>query len=134
MTTKILLIDDDEDELWIFTEALKEIDDSIDCLSAISAEQGLKLLHQSLPDFIFLDMNMPVLNGFQLLEVIKRDNRLKEIPVIMYSTGITETFATAAMSKGAFGCIKKENTIDDLAIKLKRFVSGKQSVQIVSPE
>ena len=47
MNMKILLIDDDEDEQWIFAEALKEIDDSIDCLSALNAQQGLKLLTQS---------------------------------------------------------------------------------------
>ena len=131
MNMKILLIDDDEDEQWIFAEALKEIDDSIDCFSALNAQQGLKLLTQSSPDFVFLDMNMPVINGFQLLEIIKKDDRLRDIPVIMYSTGINETFARVAVSKGASGCIKKENTITDLAHMLKKYVSGENSVTAI---
>jgi CheY-like chemotaxis protein len=132
MGTKILLIDDDEDEQWIFTEALKEIDDSIDCSFALSAHQGLRLLKQSLPDFIFLDINMPILNGFELLEFIKRDDRLKRIPVVMYSTGINETLANVCMSKGVFACIKKENTIRELAETLKKFVSRKKSLEAIN--
>ena len=119
MNKKILLIDDDEDEQWIFTEALKEISNSITCLYAITAKEGLELSKQSLPDYIFIDINMPFSNGLQCLELIKSDDRLKEIPVIIYSTGINNTVIYAAMNKGAFACIKKENTIDDLAKKLK---------------
>jgi len=116
---KILLIDDDEDEQWIFMEALKEISSSFICVFAITAKEGLELSKQSPPDYIFIDINMPFLNGLQCLELIKSDDRLKETPVIIYSTGINNTIIYAAMSKGAFACIKKENTIEDLAKKLK---------------
>ena len=119
MNKKILLIDDDEDEQWIFTEALKEISGSIKCLHGITAKEGLELSKQSLSDYIFIDINMPILNGLQCLELIKSDDRLKEIPVIIYSTGINNTIIYAAMNKGAFACIKKENTISDLVKKLK---------------
>ena len=115
----VLLIDDDEDEQWVFTEALKEIDDSIECYFALTAHQGLKLLNQSFPDFIFVDVNMPVFNGLQFLQLVKEHKSLKNIPVIMYSTGINETFAHIAMSKGAFASIKKQNTIRELADVLK---------------
>lgn len=62
---------------------------------------------------------MPFLNGLQCLELIKSDDSLKETPVIIYSTGINNTIVYAAMNKGAFACIKKENTIDDLVKKLR---------------
>ena len=75
---------------------------------------------------------MPLINGFQLLEIIKKDYRLRDIPVIMYSTGINETFANVAVSKGASGCIKKENTITDLADVLKKYVAGTNSAKAVS--
>ena len=119
MNKKILLIDDDEDEQWIFTEALKEISNSIKCLYACTAKEGLELSKQSPPDYIFIDINMPLLNGLQCLELIKSDDRLKITPVIIYSTGINDTIIYAAVTKGAFACIKKENTIKDLAEKLK---------------
>ena len=119
MCKAILLINDDEDEQWIFTEALKEISNSIKCLYAVTAEEGVKLSKQSLPDYIFLDINMPVLNGLECLAFIKKDESLKEIPVIIYSTGINDRIAYAAMGKGAFACIKKEYTIKDLVKTLK---------------
>ena len=119
MNTKILLIDDDEDEYWIFKEALKEIDDSSECFYAITANQGLKFLNQGLPDFVFVDVNMPFVNGLEFLDLIQKDDRLKEIPVVLYSTGIDNTIVYAAMNKGAFACIKKQNTIKDLVKKLK---------------
>ena len=105
MNKKILLIDDDEDEQWIFTEAVKEISNSIKCLYACTAKEGLELSKPSPPDYIFIDVNMPLLNGLQCLELIKSDDKLKETPVIIYSTGINNTIIYAAMSKGAFACI-----------------------------
>jgi len=120
MSKKVLLIDDDEDEQLIFTEALKEINDSVKCFCVINAEEAIRFLHQSMPDFVFLDVNMPVLNGFDCLDLIKKDEKLKRIPVIMYSTGMDEAIARSAIRKGAFACIKKENTIGELAKTLKK--------------
>ena len=72
-----------------------------------------------LPDFVFVDVNMPFVNGLEFLDLIKKDDRLKELPVILYSTGIDNTIVCAAMNKGAFACIKKQNSIKDLVKKLK---------------
>jgi len=119
MINKILLIDDDEDEYCILQEALKEIDGSIECVYAITANQGLKFLNQGLPDLVFVDLNMPFVNGLEFLDLIKKDDRLKEIPVVLYSTGMDNTIVYAAVNKGALACIKKQNTIKDLVKKLK---------------
>ena len=119
MCKKILLIDDDEDEQIFFTEALKEINVSVKCFCAVTAEEGMKLLKHFLPDVIFLDMNMPVLNGLECLELIKKDDGLKKIPVIIYSTGMDEHMFKDATRKGAFTCIKKKDTIKELASTLK---------------
>jgi CheY-like chemotaxis protein len=117
MMKKIVLIDEDEE--LILTEALKEINDSFKCFCAITAEEGIKLSKQLSPDYIFLDMNMPGLDGFECLDLIKKDHSLKGIPVIMYSTGMNNTIAHAAMGKGASGCVKKESSIKDLVKTLK---------------
>ncbi len=87
--TNVLLIDDDHDDHEFFVEAIREIDESINCQSMFDSEEALKFLkddsHQ-LPDLIVLDTNMPKLNGRQILTELKKDPALMHIPVVMYST------------------------------------------------
>jgi CheY-like chemotaxis protein len=85
----VLIIDDDDDDRALFSDALKEINNSIKYLSAKSGMEGLALLKNEkimLPDLIFLDLNMPTLNGKQCLTEIKKDPKLIHIPVVVYST------------------------------------------------
>src|SRR5687768_10254806 len=86
---RLFIIDDDIEDQEIFMEALKEIDSSIQCFCATNGEEALNQLEREviiLPDLIFLDMNMPKLNGKQVLRELKNTRTLKSIPVIMYST------------------------------------------------
>ena len=85
----IMIIDDDHDDRSIFLDAVAHIDHSIICIQASDGIQGVKMLKcdkQILPDYIFLDLNLPRLNGFQCLAEIKKDPRLLRVPVIIYST------------------------------------------------
>jgi CheY-like chemotaxis protein len=84
MYRKILLIDDDEDEQFFFMEALKEIDAPVTFFFAPTADEGIKLLKFLLPDIVFIDINMPVINGFDCLEIIKTDSSINKIPIIIY--------------------------------------------------
>jgi CheY-like chemotaxis protein len=85
----ILIIDDDQDDRSLFSDAVAEVDDSITCIHASDGIEGVEKLkcgNPLLPDFIFLDLNMPRLNGVKCLEEIKKDPRLLKVPVIIYST------------------------------------------------
>lgn len=84
----ILAVDDDPDDFEFFSEAVKEIDQSIVVLKATNGQEALAVLESqsSKPDYIFLDINMPLMDGRQCLQKIKSDEELKDIPVIMYST------------------------------------------------
>src|SRR5438105_13236231 len=85
----ILMVDDDEDDRILFFEAASEVSKSIRCLSAEDGEKALNMLqseHALLPDYIFLDLNMPRLNGKQCLVEIKKTKRLMHIPVIIFTT------------------------------------------------
>ena len=89
MDVKVLLIvDDDRDDRYFFRNAVKEIDPAIECQEAPDGLEALIQLRNSkiLPDFIFLDLNMPGMNGKQCLAELKKDARLASIPVIIYST------------------------------------------------
>ena len=83
-----LLIDDDSEECEIFQYALEELKLPIECYLATSGKQALEdLKHRRLrPDYIFLDLNMPKMDGTQCLQEIKRLNDHADVPVILYST------------------------------------------------
>ncbi|MEO8151065.1 MAG: response regulator [Bacteroidia bacterium] len=84
-----MIVDDDSDDREFFCEAVKEIDSSAECLIAVDGEDALKQLRsgiKQLPDFIFLDLNMPRMDGKTCLAELKKDEQLKNIPVIIFST------------------------------------------------
>ena len=84
-----MFIDDSESDRVLFRHVLQFIDDTIEYLTAIDGEDGLDYLISSaakLPDYIFVDINMPRMNGIEFLEKIKAIKALSNIPVIIYST------------------------------------------------
>jgi DNA-binding response OmpR family regulator len=86
---RLMIIDDDADDRKFFIEAVKEIDENIECLWAKDGFQALENLRNEslpLPDYIFLDLRMPRINGKKCLLEIKADARLQHIPVIIYTT------------------------------------------------
>lgn len=83
------LIDNDQDDQEIFQMALNEINPGIICVLASDGKMAIeKLTTESyIPSFIFVDMNMPLMNGKQCLEEIRKIPQLENIPVYIYSTG-----------------------------------------------
>src|ERR1044072_5096494 len=86
---KFLIVDDDADDRMLLIDAVKDIDQTIECKIAKNGEQALQLLNNiedPLPDFIFFYIKMPRIGGKKCLFEIKKDERLKHIPVIIYTT------------------------------------------------
>jgi len=86
--TNILLVDDDADDQLIFIDALNEIAAGIECATANNGLEALEYLKEVVPKptLIFLDLNMPFMNGFECLARIKKEDPLKEIPVVIFTT------------------------------------------------
>jgi len=122
MYKKILLIDDDADEQFIFIEAFKDINILVKFFTASTGEEGIRLMKFLIPDIVFLDINMPGLSGFDCLKIIKRDNYINKIPVVIYSTGVNAVVFDDAVKNGAITCIKKQDTIKELTCLLKEFL------------
>lgn len=82
------LIDDDADDRESFEIALNEINPNIEYITAASGEEGLRMLDKSeiIPTYIFLDLNMPKMDGWEVLREIKKRPHLKHVPVIILST------------------------------------------------
>lgn len=90
----ILNIDDDIEDQEIFTEAISIIDPLITCIKANDGLEGHELLFKNEKylsiDYIFLDINMPKMNGLELLSLIKKNDRLKNTPVYVLSTSCSQ--------------------------------------------
>ncbi len=117
----ILNVDDDEEDIEIFCDAVREIDPSIICLVAHSAEEAMQILNSDvdLPSYIFLDINMPKIDGNACLKEIKKDKRLHKIPVIMYSTHTPAKDIDTYRSLNA-GFLVKQNSFYELVTELKK--------------
>jgi len=104
-----MIIDDDKDDRFFFKEALKKMLHSPICLEADGGVEALQLLRkvEQLPDFIFLDINMVRMDGRECLTELKKDAKLKNVPVIMYSTSSTEESIAEFLKLGAAGYLNK---------------------------
>ena len=112
-----LIVDDDADDRMLFIEAAREVDESIICKVAKNGEQALTILRNSdipLPDFIFLDIRMPRIDGKKCLHEIKKDERLKHIPVIIYTTSKAVEESKELTEMGAFHFMSKPRNADEI--------------------
>ena len=126
----VLIIDDDAEDRELFLEALKEIDTSIKVISAKDGKEAINLLENELvihPDFIFLDINMPILDGRECLLYIKKKSRLRVIPVIMYSTTSDTNEIKDFYSIGAHDFLIKPANFRDLVEALESIVAKKRT-------
>jgi CheY-like chemotaxis protein len=104
----ILLIDDDPDDRELFVKSVREVDENIECLTAPDGIQGLAMLKAGdPPDFIFLDLRMPGYTGKKCLEEIRKDPKLKDVPVIIYTTSTDVADAQELTAMGAVHFISK---------------------------
>jgi CheY-like chemotaxis protein len=87
----ILWADDDIDDLMLMRHVLQDLGDDYNITEVHNGQEALDYLHaakqsETLPCLIILDMNMPVMDGKETLAKLKKDEDLKEIPVVFFTT------------------------------------------------
>ena len=124
----VLLIDDDKEDQEIFSDAIKEVDRSIRFVSEVNSDRAISNLSGSVkdkPDIIFLDMNMPRLNGKQLLSELKREPATQDIPVVMCSTFFGDIDVKEITRLGAVHHMVKPTRFIDLCEAISKILSTK---------
>jgi CheY-like chemotaxis protein len=113
---RICLIDDDPDHVLIITRAIRELGEDASVHAASDGDEALAWLRAAdpLPDLILLDINMPGLSGFDVLETVKADDRLKTVPVVMLTSSDASSDVARAYELGASGYISKPSYFHDL--------------------
>ncbi len=101
-----LVVDDSSSTRSLITSMLEDIDD-IEVFEASSGFEALKVLPRQSFDLVVTDINMPDINGFELVSFIKNNDKYKNIPVIFVSTERNEGEINKGMSLGAFAYVTK---------------------------
>lgn len=116
---KIFYADDDPDEIVLLCDILKNINPSAECITADNGEEALRILSCLSPDIIFLDINMPKLDGKECLKAIMEDSRLNRTPVIMYSSNDDKRLIHHYTDLGATWFLNKNSDIVELQKQLQ---------------
>ncbi len=122
----VMLVDDDEDDREFFCEAVDNIDKSLKCVKLENGEKALQYLKNEeypMPDYIFLDLNMPRLDGKECLVEIKKIDHLKQVPVIIYTTSNHPLDKTQTLQLGANGFVHKQTEFNSLCMELKQWLA-----------
>ena len=121
-----LLIDDDQDDQEIFLMALQKVDAQIKCSLANDGVEGLTVLsdHFYTPAYIFLDINMPKMNGMECLERIRVMDHLRGSRVVMYSTSMDAAIIKQCRELGADDFLPKPPGLAPLVASLTNILKG----------
>ncbi|MEP7320580.1 MAG: response regulator [Saprospiraceae bacterium] len=122
------LIDDDDDDLDIFSMALEQVSEAANFITAKDGMEALNKINNDptlIPDFIFIDMNMPRMNGKQCLTELRKVERLNHVPVYMYSTSSDAANVEESKKLGAKDFIIKPNCIEKLCEILSEILKVK---------
>jgi CheY-like chemotaxis protein len=113
----LLLADDDPDDCIFFREALDDLPLSLTLNIANDGAELMELLNEELivsPDLLFLDLNMPRKNGFECLSEIKSSSKLRDLPVIIFSTSFDQEAIKLLYENGAHYYIRKPGEFSKL--------------------
>lgn len=121
----IFLAEDDPDDQYLFQDAIRQINPEINFQVASNGKETIEFLKNQLllPDLIFLDLNMPLMNGFECLSKMKNDRRLNSIPIVIFTTSKNPADAQATHQLGANVFLSKPTDFKELKIKLQKILS-----------
>jgi len=120
MGKKVLIIDDEK--LIIRMTAYVLESSGYQVISAMDGESGYRTAVEEQPDIVLLDINMPGLDGWGTLELIKKDEKTRDIPVIIFTAKEMPKARKIAVEKGASDYITKPFEIDDLLEKVNNLL------------
>ncbi len=133
----LLLADDDEDDCLFFKEALDEIAVSTNLSMVHDGVQLMDYLKTNIsnfPDVLFLDLNMPRKNGLECLDEIKNDEKLKSLPIIIFSTSLDSEIVNNLYIKGASYYIRKPGDFSKLKTVIEKALNVASENNFKQPE
>ncbi|HEY5746181.1 MAG TPA: response regulator [Chryseolinea sp.] len=111
----VLLADDDGDDRYFFKKVIDEMSIAVKLTTVVNGEELLLYLNakpKNPTDILFLDLNMPKKNGSECLVEIKNNPKLKRLPIVIYSTSLSQNVADFLYEQGAYFYIHKTDTAE----------------------
>jgi CheY-like chemotaxis protein len=132
----ILFIDDDSEDTELYCEAVSYLNNSdfladktekVQCLTLNTATKPVDFLSSliELPDYIFMDINMPVMGGEECLRHLKSREQFSQIPIIMFSTVCEDYQVRKFLQLGAHDCIQKPVGFNALVKVFSKYIFQK---------
>lgn len=131
---KCFLIDDDEDDREIFLSALNRVNPDYDCLTAVHGEDALRVLKEQsefIPDFIFLDLNMPLMDGRACLKELKKLPKILNVPIVIFTTSSYQKDVEDTLELGASNYFVKPTSFNHLVATLTSYFEGNNSNYLI---
>ncbi|MEN8776195.1 response regulator [Polaribacter sp.] len=116
---KILLVEDDRIEILKFKRSVSNIINDYDLSLSNNGKEAFIEIDKEIPDLIILDLNMPDTNGIEFLTILKNDEELKHIPVIILTTSNNDKDISECYRLGIAGYVLKPLKYDDYESKIK---------------
>lgn len=119
----VYLADDDEDDRLLFSDAVESIIDDCEVATFVDGEKLIRHLKSNpdvIPFLMFIDINMPRMNGFECLETIRNMPQYKDVPVIMYSTSSSQADIARSRELGANLYVQKPYNYEVMKVLMQQ--------------
>lgn len=119
---KVLVVDDTNDNLVLISLAVQEMNCRV--VTAVNGEDALAVALLAGPQLILMDIAMPVLDGIEATRLIRRQEKLKDVPIVILSAFDTDAFRQKAIEAGVNGYFTKPVDFDRLRQFIQKLLSG----------
>lgn len=124
-TKRILIVDDDEEVVTLTSEILRS--EGYEVVGATSGAEGIEKAFGLAPDLILLDVNMPEMDGWEVLRALKVAEETRQIPVAMFTVRTAARDKIYSLQKGAFDFISKPFTVAELSERVRKIFEMTQT-------
>lgn len=120
---RILIVDDEPDILRVVMFRLRKA--GYEVISAEDGQAGWQMAITEMPDFILLDIRLPLMDGFEVCKKLKEDPKTAGIPVIFLSASSAEDLSSKVKEYNAEGFMRKPFEPDELLKTIEKILQGK---------
>ena len=117
---KVLIVDDEPNNVDFLEQALE--DSGYQLITATNGQEALAKIQSEQPDLVLLDLSMPIMDGFAVLEQVKADSMLRDIPIIIISAEHDSKSVVKGIKQGAEDYLTKPVNVSLLVKKVKDYL------------